>query len=227
MSVQTLGYSVEGRPIVAHTFGTLEHPVLIVGGFHGNEQASVHVSEKLIDMLRGDPGLCAGGGLVVVPNVNPDGYKRGTRKNARAVDLNRNFPTGNWTQSHQDHPSHGGSAPLSEPESRAVLELVQKLKPSLIISVHSITHDRQCNNYDGPARAIATRMGAENGYRVTESMGYPTPGSFGTWAGQERGIPVVTLELPRPAAPERCWDDNRGALLAAIEAQSGAVAMGK
>lgn len=30
---------------------------------------------------------------------------------------------------------------------------------------------------------------------LQESIGYPTPGSFGTWAGVEKGIPTITLEL--------------------------------
>ena len=33
------------------------------------------------------------------------------------------------------------------------------------------------------------------GYPVKPSIGYPTPGSFGTWAGLEKKIPGITLEL--------------------------------
>ena len=33
------------------------------------------------------------------------------------------------------------------------------------------------------------------GYPIEESIGYPTPGSFGTWAGIEREILTITLEL--------------------------------
>ena len=32
-------------------------------------------------------------------------------------------------------------------------------------------------------------------YPIEESIGYPTPGSFGTWAGIEKGILTITLEL--------------------------------
>ena len=32
-------------------------------------------------------------------------------------------------------------------------------------------------------------------YPTESSIGYPTPGSFGTWAGVERDIPTITLEL--------------------------------
>ena len=33
------------------------------------------------------------------------------------------------------------------------------------------------------------------GYPISNDIGYPTPGSFGTWAGKERNIPTITLEL--------------------------------
>ena len=32
-------------------------------------------------------------------------------------------------------------------------------------------------------------------YPVEGDIGYPTPGSFGTWAGIEKNIPTITLEL--------------------------------
>ena len=32
-------------------------------------------------------------------------------------------------------------------------------------------------------------------YPIEESIGYPTPGSFGTWAGIEKSILTITLEL--------------------------------
>jgi protein MpaA len=223
-----LGYSVEGRPIESFTFGHGPAPVLVLGGFHGNEQASVYVAEELVSMLNGSPTLLAGRCVVVVPNVNPDGYVRDTRKNVRGVDLNRNFPTGNWVPSDPRDGSHGGPASLSEPESQIVLDLVRHLEPGLIISIHSISRNRQCNNFDGPGEAVAALMATHNGYPVKPSIGYPTPGSFGTWAGRELGIPTITLELPRPAPAEECWATNREALVAAIQHEPAqSVALGK
>jgi hypothetical protein len=43
-------------------------------------------------------------------------------------------------------------------------------------------------------------------------MGYPTPGSFGTKYGIERGLEVVTLEVPYLDVDEQAWLDCRGAL---------------
>ena len=89
-------------------------------------------------------------------------------------------------------------------------------KPEWIISIHSIARGKHCNNYDGPARWLAEAMYRHNGYPVTATMGYPTPGSLGSWAGIDKQIPIVTLELPREDPGMSAWMQNRDALLAAI-----------
>lgn len=50
-------------------------------------------------------------------------------------------------------------------------------------------------NYDGDAFEVAQKISDITGYPVEPSIGYPTPGSFGTWAGIEKKIPTITLEL--------------------------------
>lgn len=154
--------------------------------------------------------------VVIVPIVNPDGLARRTRRNARSVDLNRNFPTRDWSPGRPRSRNYGGPHPLSEPESRAVHRLVLRLRPAWIVTVHSINRNRFCNNYDGPGLSLAERFARCNGYPVTASIGYPTPGSFGHWAGNDQKFPTITLELPRDATGEQVWQQNREALLAAI-----------
>ena len=212
----TIGESVEGRKLQAFQLKRDGAPVtMVLGGFHGDEPKSVTVALKLIDFLQAEPATKTGGGWFIVPLVNPDGFARRRRRNANRVDLNRNFPTENWIEIPRRSRMHGGSAPGSEPETLAIIRAINKVEPARIITVHSISGGRHCNNYDGPGKKLASLMSGHNRYPVTESIGYPTPGSFGTWAGKERGIPTITLELPSLASPKRCWEDNRLALLAA------------
>ena len=151
--------------------------------------------------------------VAVIPDANPDGLLRGIRTNKNLVDLNRNFPAGNWAKTRRSS-FFGGDAPATEPETRVLISVVEQLKPARIVAVHSMA--QPCNNYDGPGEALATAMAAHNGYPVKSTIGYATPGSFGTWAGGDRQIPVITLELPSRGTTAASWKGNREALLTFI-----------
>ena len=72
-----------------------------------------------------------------------------------------------------------------------------------------------CVNYDGPAARWAEAVAVACGWPARGDIGYPTPGSFGSWLGIDCGLPVLTLELPPgPLAPVR--QAARAALDAAI-----------
>lgn len=202
-----IGQSVEGKPIEMIRFGEGSSPVLVIAAIHGDEPTSRFVTDQLIQQLAVDPSA----NVAVIPCANPDGLENDTRTNAHGVDLNRNFPAANWKHTHPGR-NFGGLAPLSEPESTALQHVIETLKPRLIISIHSMDHP--CNNYDGPGESIAQRMSQHNGYPVRDNIGYPTPGSLGSWAGIDHHIPIITLELPRHQSGEQAWEANREALTA-------------
>lgn len=232
-----MGTSAEGRSLVVHEIkgdyweSRITKPrgiqrsrdkvksrcVVVFGGFHGDEPKSVYVVERLIEELseRHEDTKARRHKVrwILVPVVNPDGYERRTRRNARKVDLNRNFPTKNWEVGNPRSRMFGGFKPASEPETRAVIGVIEKYHPDAIVTIHSINRNRFCNNFDGPGRELARRISKYNKYPVTSTIGYPTPGSFGSWAGVERVIPTITLELPSHHSARRCWEDNREALL--------------
>lgn len=213
--VEIVGYSVLGIPLPLYRFGHTGPLTLIFGGIHGNERNSADLARRLAEHLSAHPDEYRGRRVVLLPVANPDGTVRDARTNHRGVDLNRNFPAKNWA-SGKEGPQYGGTAPLSEPESAALAKLVEESSPARIISIHAIFGGRECNNFDGPAESLATLMGKHNQYPVKKSIGYPTPGSFGTWAGVERQIPVITLELPQGLPGDACWKTHRQALMAAI-----------
>lgn len=212
-----LGRSVQRRSITAHVGGDGRRGTLIFGGFHGDEPKSVSLADELLGTLL-EEDRDVDRQWVVVPIVNPDGYAARRRRNARGVDINRNFPTANFEVGDRRRRMFGGDRPASEPETRAVIRAVERFAPRHIVTIHSIDGERFCNNYDGPARDLARMLARANGYPVRASIGYPTPGSFGTWAGVERGIATVTLELPSSHATRRCIDDNLPRLLRLIRA---------
>lgn len=214
--VQTIGRSIRGAAIEMHTLGRGPVETLIFAGIHGDERNSAELAELLVAHLRANPAAGNGRGVAIIPRANPDGLARGTRGNANGVDLNRNFPASNWRPAGRGR-RHGTHA-ASEPETRALIAVMERLRPARIVSIHAIHGGRECNNFDGPARHLAERMTALNGYPTKASIGYPTPGSFGSWAGIDRRIPTVTLELPRSRTGRQCWPQQRAALLAVIGA---------
>ena len=193
-----VGRSVEGRPITGERLGTGPTQLLLFGGIHGDEPASVTLCERF---LAATVAHELDGAVLVVPALNPDGLLRATKDNARGVDLNRNFAARSWKAEHP--PGYfPGSAPLSEPEAAVLAALVDDLSPRVIVAVHQ---PFRCVNWDGPAESLANQMSAACGYPAVASVGYPTPGSFGAAYGIDRAVSVITFELPRPVADEE-WD---------------------
>ncbi|MCY2928429.1 MAG: M14 family murein peptide amidase A [Planctomycetota bacterium] len=218
-----LGTSVEGRSITMYLFGTGPNPTLIFGGIHGDEGAAADIARQMIDHLRANPAAWSGRSIAIIPEANPDGLARGTRQNANGVDCNRNFPASNWAGGSHSDRYYGGASAGSEPETKALMQAIQQLNPGRIVSLHSISPGKHCNNYDGPGQGLAKRMAAANHYPVKSNIGYPTPGSFGTWAGIDRHIATITLELPAGRDAGSLWSPNKAALLAAIRDQQPAL----
>lgn len=210
-----LGRSVNGAPLTLEVFGHGGDRVLIFGGIHGSEPTSAALAKSLADHLRINWDLFTGRTIAILAAANPDGLASGRRTNARGIDLNRNFPARNWQQSGRSG-RRNGPAPASEPETKAIMRAVEIIRPNRIIAIHSTGDGTHCNNYDGPALQLAQTMARFNRYPVTATMGYPTPGSFGSWAGVDLGIPTITLELPRSNGAARVWQVNSPALMAFI-----------
>ena len=208
---KVIGQSTEGRDIYGMEIGQDSSVTIIFGAFHGDEQAGFHLVTQLADTLYQNPNLI-NSRVLLVPVVNPDGLMARTRVNANGVDLNRNFPTEDWTPVYKERRYFPGPSGGSEVETQFVMELMEKNKPSKIVSIHDDLH---MNNYNGPALELGKEMARYNNYPVEGDVGYPTPGSYGTYGGYERNIPLITLELPA-IGPDEAWEQNKDALIAAI-----------
>ncbi|MCL6590122.1 MAG: DUF2817 domain-containing protein [Firmicutes bacterium] len=192
LAKQELYYSVKGHPVDCYIFGAGKPATLVIAGIHGNELPGVWLAQDLLKDLKLRPARDFNGQIIVIPLANPDGFLARSRVNAHGIDLNRNFPAKNFRKGHFSKDFNPGKKPASEPETKMILEIAAKYMPDLIITLHA---EMGCINYDGPAQEIAARISEINGLPVKSSIGYPTPGSLGTYFGVERGIPVITLEL--------------------------------
>ncbi|WP_165827710.1 M14 family zinc carboxypeptidase [Mycolicibacterium sp. GF69] len=208
---ETVGTSVQGRPIRALTVGRGARKVLFIGGIHGDEPEGSVTTTELPAAFEA-AGLAESVTLTILEDANPDGRAVGARGNAKGVDVNRNFPAKNFDTA---DPSSGGQ-PASEPEARAIIQTVDRIGPALILVAHSWA-GRQFINFDGPAREIAERFSEASGLLVEESSSFaPTPGSLGSYFGRDRGIAVLTIEVLKGSDPRAVWDRLRPALLRVI-----------
>ncbi len=215
--IRSIGSSVEGLGIpTCANFDLIAAPApagttLLIGGTHGNEPATVLLLETFLQSsawaeLRAFP-------LMVLPLVNPDGYKRSTRYNARGVDLNRNCDF-NWHAESEEPP---GAGPWSEPETRALRDFIAAWRPAKIVSLHWALAEIDADGAQssglaqamwealdekarGPYRLRVTELG--RGQRRLQQTYDNCPGSLGQWCGYgltylDGSAPaMITLELP-------------------------------
>lgn len=193
---ETYGRSVLGAPLQYYpASGNTE--LLVVAGIHGEEPETTFLLSRALRHLSHVLEHTA-----VVLCANPDGTAMGTRGNASGVDLNRNFPTSNWKQGsvgsrsvlerNRDTVLSAGVAPASEPETRALVDLVRNLRPRSILSMHA-----PLGCVDAPERTmLVAALQGVFGLPWVPDVGYETPGSLGTWCN-ENATECVTLELPR------------------------------
>jgi len=123
------GHSVRGRPIeLVHVAGPGPR-VLVVGAIHGNETAGIAV-------VRALEHTHPHADLWLVPSLNPDGVRAGTRQNAHGVDLNRNFGA-MWRRGGSPGSTYySGARPFSEPESRVARALILRIRPAATVWFH-------------------------------------------------------------------------------------------
>ena len=165
--------------------GNIQNPtVLVIGCFHGDEPQGKYLIAEYLKQFPDSK-------MLFIPCLNEYGVEHNVRTNKNGVDLNRNFPTKNWELT-QRNEFFGGETPASEEETRFVINVVEKYNPKFILTLHA---PFKVVNYDGEAREIAEEISKIINYPVEANIGYPTPGSFGTWAGIEKEIPTITLEL--------------------------------
>lgn len=195
--------SAENEPLLMKEFkpaaGLNAPKILFIGGIHGDEFSSVGSTFKWLKVL--EQNHSGRFHWLFLPLTNPDGMLRddAQRMNAKGVDLNRNFPPFGdketasleyWDRVAKKDPRRfPGNVPMSEPETRAIVDVIETFKPDVIVSVHAPFH---LLDFDGETDADAPK---KLGPLELQLLG-TYPGSLGNYAWLKLKIPVITLELP-------------------------------
>jgi protein MpaA len=212
--------SVGGFPILTSKFPPLEGRqaqgrILVLGGTHGDELTSVSVVFRWIAKLnKFHSGLFH---WHITPMMNPDGVlnRAASRTNKNGVDLNRNMPSDDWqtkalsywqNRGGKDPRKYPGESAASEPETQWLIDEINAFQPDAIISVHA-----PYGVVDFDSLLLNTAPKSLGKLHLNLLGTYP--GSLGNYAGINRNIPVITLELPHawemPSEIEstRIWED--------------------
>ncbi|HMC06414.1 MAG TPA: DUF2817 domain-containing protein [Solirubrobacterales bacterium] len=210
------GHSVRGTRLRAIRLGdpNASRKALVVGSIHGDETEG----QEIVRILRHRYRHVRGVQLWVVKTVNPDGVAAGTRKNAHGVDLNRNFSyrwKGGVPRSSGYYP---GPHPFSEPESRAVRRLAERIKPRVTIWYHQ-PWGQVLLPCHGPA-PIQRRYARIARFPTKRCRGQRLPGTATRWQNHNLPGTSFVVELRAGELPNR--EARRHARAAAKVAAGGA-----
>lgn len=218
-----------GMPLIYASFGSGRETTLFMGGVHPDELSPIHLAFRFARHLNKNPDIYAKQGLrvVVAPLIAPDGFfrDRPLRTNGR-IDVNRNFFTMDWYEKAHHAWQHKTSAasryfpgyfPNTEIETLFQVWLVDAFTPDKLFSVHA---PLGFLDYDGPGDQKPHHLSRKEkkakqyvyevskkteNYKVVDYSFYP--GSLGNFAGNERKVPTITLELEAtdPRDVEKYW----------------------
>jgi hypothetical protein len=179
LTLEAVGHSVEGRVIQLVTLGRGPRRVMLWSQMHGDEPSATPALVDLADTLLGSDSpehrlILERLTLLLLPMLNPDGAERYARRNAQAIDINRD------------------ALELATPEGQLLKRLRARHQPELGFNLHD--QDRRTTVADtgvlatiallavagdpqgtlGPGRARAKRVAAA----VARSLAPFVPGGI-------------------------------------------------
>src|SRR6266540_178968 len=205
-----IGFSLAARPIEVYTFGAGEKQYLIVAGIHGGyEGNTIALANEMITYINENPdAVSTDVTLYIIRNMNPDAEARDNgvdgRVNNNGVDLNRNFPSDNWTADWDRdgcwiyRPTTGGAYAGSEPETRSVMSFIGSRKIEAMLSYHSAALGVFPGGvpWEGPSKKLASALSKVTGYPYPPiDTGCVYTGTLADWAVEHGVGASVDMEL--------------------------------
>ena len=225
----SIGKSRENRDLWALRIGTRpegEQPAVIVtGGHHAREWASVAVPLKLAELFTPMDDR----EVWLVPLVNPDGYEYSRdhdnlfRANQAGVDLNRNYADPEHAELYRreadtpekndddvgasDRPgaeTYRGPGPASEPEVQAMIQLeLKRARTSAVLDNHGFGNWLlyPANASEEEYAALNASMNPEEHYKFQSGAKLYTMTGNSMELLQAHQIPAMTLEVGNSFQP--------------------------
>lgn len=219
-----IGKSFFGRNIYAVKFGN--GGVLIHGGIHAREHIT---TELVLELIRYNSKHKLLKNVCFVPQVNPDGVELSInginsapvrfrkelltincgkdfslwKANGRAVDLNLNFDAdwGKGVGNVRFKAPHGyiGESPLSESETKALVELTNSENFDITFSFHA-KGEELYYGYNGVDNFPELTKSISMALRYPQKTTNGSAGGYKDWCVLKKGIPAFTVEFGKDSA---------------------------
>ncbi len=199
---QQIGKSHSGQAINILTADEFARPsVLVMSGFHGDEIEGLILNTMLFNhVVHTRPEFQSK--VAFLPTANPDGLSLFQRWTTNHVDLNRNWPSKDWTAEFTNPRYPPGPCAESESETKALRAYLEKSKIKIILDLHSYKEPFVLPSIARPnekllnfARDLAETLEVPID-EDPHALGYEITGGFHTWC-IEHGIHDITLEIEK------------------------------
>jgi g-D-glutamyl-meso-diaminopimelate peptidase len=219
-----IGKTHDQRDIIMLKVGNGKKNLILTGGVHGRESINPIVLMRMIEFYCIENfKFLQEYSFYFIPLVNPDGYMVALRGfdaldteslriqaketdiiytewkyNARAIDLNRNFPSDSW------RPKTSSDFPASENETKALMKVFESIPSIGYIDYHSrgktiyYYRHRMGKTYNQKQRIIAERLADDLGYsilsREAEIEENDSGGNTVHFYSEYTSMPAITIE---------------------------------
>ncbi len=201
MNFSIIGQSVFGKPIEIIKTHAEPSPILIVAALHGDEvEGFILISQIIRELKNLAPADCPK--IDILPIANPDGFLMNQRWNANHVDLNRNWPTRNWTATASNPRYPPGPAAESEPETLSLKKHMQTNNYKIVVDLHSYkeamllpTLAKSDIFFSNQVLKLHEELKMPLHWEQ-EGMGYSIAGGYHDWC-REQGIHHLVVEIQK------------------------------
>lgn len=234
---RTLLYTAKGQPVELWYFpGTSQKNALVIGGLHGSELSSVEVARQLIQQLaKGEKPYY---NVVVIPVLFPDNAN--VARNSAKDRLRNN--TGRYTSEAAADPNRqmpaAGKPFLSqqpvdamereiENEMKALLQLIQLVKPDRLLSIHAIRDPKRAGIFADPRTDCeGTALGFETDEDLALLMAEHIQAFGGSCLGNNLDDAPTALYYLDPAIAPAGQKQLRSFQLTSLQGKSRGVSLG-
>lgn len=198
-----IGHSTNGqsKEILANSSDVSNRKILVMSGLHGDEIEGVALNSMILSHCHQSNGTLLDD-LLFLPVANPDGFTFNQRWNFNRVDLNRNWPTKDWSAVITNPRYPPGPQAESEVETINLRKFIESSNIEFVIDLHSYKDSvllplfhQAPSNLSHSLNLLSTGLEIPIEFEQ-DNLGYSISGGFHTWCFENK-IQNLTIEIEK------------------------------